>query len=759
MNIEVLGSYGNRDKDKFTTCFKIDNSILIDAGNIINGIENLSNIKHIFLTHSHLDHIIDIPFFLDKIFPTNQRTINIYGNNETLKAIEEHIFNNTVWPDFHNINILQKNEKTIKFIELKENKSIIINNIEIKPFLADHTVKTFGYLINKKILISGDTALCDNLINTINKYKPPYLIIECSFPNNMQELAQISKHMTPNDIETLIKNLKYTPNKIFIYHIKPNFKHFIIEELKHLDVEILEDNVLIDTKKGTKHNKNIKDIAFEMIKNISSENNLTNILEKIVTYSREITHSDGGSLYIKTEDDKYLQFKIVQNDTLNVNLKEHINWPNLPLYIDGKENKEMVAVLCALSGKVINIEDVYDAKEFNFEGTRKFDKHNNYRSKSMLVIPLRNHEHEIIGVLQLINKKLNDTIISFSKQDEEIVTFLASIAAISITKNKLIEDFEKLLNSLIKTIGIAIDRKSKYTGGHVKKVSELAVMIAKALQKESVKQYSENELQMIEIAGWLHDIGKITTPVYVMDKATKLEKFTDTIETVKYKFEILKKEYYIQYLKNEISKEEYENKIKKADEDFEFLKELNKGSEFVSNKKLKRLQQIASIKINNEPILNAEEYKDLSVRKGTLTEEEMQIMRNHAAIGLEMLNNLHFPKKFKRLPEIAANHHEKLNGKGYPRGLSAKDLSTEERLMTIADIFEALSASDRPYKEPKKLSEIFRILYFMTKNNELDKEIIKIFIKTKAYLEYAKKELKSEQIDEIPTTILDYFLN
>jgi len=759
MHIDILGSYGNRDKDKFTTCFKIDDSILIDAGNIINGTDNLCDIKHIFLTHSHLDHIVDIPFFLDKIFPINQSTINIYGNKETLKAIEQHILNNTIWPAFHNINILKKQEKTIKLIEIKENETFLIDNIEIKPFLVDHIVKTFGYLVNKEILISGDTVLCDNLINTINKYKPPYLIIECAFPNNMQKLAQISKHMTPNDISKLIKYLKYKPNKIFLYHIKPYFKHLIEREVKNLNVEILEDNVLIDTKKEIKHTKNIKDIAFEMIKNISSENNLTNILEKIVTYSREITNSDGGSLYIKTEDDKYLQFKIVQNDTLNINLKENINWPNLPLYIDGKENKEMVAVLCALSGKVINIDDVYDAKEFNFEGTKKFDKNNNYRSKSMLVIPLRNHEHEIIGVLQLINKKLNNTIIPFSKQDEEIVTFLASIAAISITKNKLIEDFEKLLSSLIQTIGIAIDEKSKYTSGHVKKVSELAVLIAKALQKEGIKQYSQKELQMIEIAGWLHDIGKITTPEYVMDKATKLEKFTDKIETVKYKFEILKKEYYIQYLQNKISKKEYENKIKKADEDFEFLEELNKGSEFVSDEKLKRLEQIASIKIDNEPILNEEEYKDLSVRKGTLTQEEMQIMRNHAAVGLEMLQNLHFPKKFKRLPEIAANHHEKLNGKGYPRGLSAKDLSLEERLMTIADIFEALSASDRPYKEPKKLSEIFKILYIMTKNNELDKEIIKIFIKTNAYLEYAKKELKPEQIDEIPTKILDYFLS
>jgi len=574
----------------------------------------------------------------------------------------------------------------------------------------------------------------------------------------MHHLARISKHMTPNDINKLISSIKYNPKNVFIYHIKPNLKNLIEKELTSLNVELLEDNVLIDTKKNIKYKKDIKEIAFEMIKSISYENNLINILEKIVTYSREITHSDAGSLYIKTEDDQFLQFKIIQNDTLNIYLKENINWPKLPLYINEKENTEMVAALCALGGKIINIEDVYNSKEFNFEGTKKFDKKNNYRSKSMLVIPLKNHEQEIIGVLQLINKKSHGNIVPFSREDEKIIMFLASIAAISITKNKLIEDFEKLLSSLIKTIGIAIDRKSKYTSGHVKKVSELAIIIAKALEKKGIKQYSENELKMIEIAGWLHDIGKITTPEYIMDKATKLEKFTDTTETIKYKFEILKKEYYIKHLKKEISKEEYENKIKKADEDFKFLEKLNKGSEFVSDKKLERLKKIASIKINNETILNKEELKNLSVKKGTLTDEEIEIMRNHAAVGLEMLHNLHFPKKFKRLPEIAANHHEKLNGKGYPRGLSAKDLSLEERLMAIADIFEALSTADRPYKEPKKLSEIFKILYFMAKENEIDKEIVKFFIETKAYLNYAKKELQPQQIDEIPKEILDYFL-
>jgi HD-GYP domain-containing protein (c-di-GMP phosphodiesterase class II) len=757
MQIEVLGSYGNKDKEKYSTCFKIDDSILIDAGNIINGVENLENIKHIFLTHSHFDHIVDIPFLIDLVYSKIKSPINIYGNKETIESLKNFIFNGKTWPEFQNINLINSYKKTIKFTEIEANKPIVINNIELIPFYVDHTVKTFGYLINKKFLISGDTALCKNLIDTINTYKPQHLILECSFPNKMEKLAKISKHMTPNDISKIINSLNYKP-KIYIYHIKPAFKNKIEEELKNSNVIILEDNIIIDEKKIIKR-KNIKEILFEMIKELYSENNPINILEKVVTYARQLTNSDGGTIYTKTEDDKYLEFKIIQNETLNINQKENTTWPKLPLYIEGKENKEMVASLCALTGKIINIEDVYNAKEFNFEGTRKFDKNNNYRSKSMLVIPLRNHENEIIGVLQLINKKRDSNIIAYDKNDEKIISLLASIAAISITKNKLIEDFEKLLGSLIKTIGIAIDEKSKYTSKHVQNVAKLSLMIAKAIQKEGIKQYSKDELKMIEIAGWLHDIGKIAIPEYVMDKATKLEKLIDRIEVLKYKFKLLKKEYYIQYLEKKLSKEEYEKLLKKADDDFEFLKEINKGSEWVSDEKLNRLKEIAKIKIGDEPLLNEDEFENLSIRKGTLTDEEKKIIQSHAEIGLKMLQNLHFPKKYKRLPDIAGNHHEKLNGKGYPRGLTAKDLSAEERIMAIADIFEALSASDRPYKEPKKLSEIFKILYFMVKDNEIDKNIIRIMIKNNVYLKYAKESLKPEQIDEIPKEIMEYFLN
>ena len=760
MKLEVLGAYGSRGYNKHSTCFKLSSSLYIDAGNLLNS-NNINKVEYIFLTHSHLDHITDIPFLIDNIYEKRKTPLKIYASKETLNDLKQYIFNTTIWPDFHNINLLDNDKKTIEFIEIKENQEIIIDNISLIPILVNHTIKTYGYIINKKILITADTYLCENIKKAIKDFKIKNVICEVSFPNRLEKLAKVSKHLTPSLIKNFFKDLDVT---LYFYHLKPPFINEIENDLEKENFSqnyfILDDETTINFEK----NKIIKkrNLTYEYInitKNILYEQNQNKLLKRIVNYARLMTNADAATLYIKSEDDKYLDFKIVENETLNMFLDKNINWPKLPLYINGKKNTEMVAVLSALEGKLINIKDAYNEKNFNFEGTKKFDKNTGYRSKSMLVIPLKNHENEVIGVLQLINKIENGKIIEFNKEDEKIIETLASIAAITLTKNQLIKDFENLFESLIKTIGMAIDEKSKYTGGHVRRVAKIALMIASSLNDLNIKKYSQKDFKLLEIAGWMHDIGKLTTPEYIMDKSTKLEKVIDRIEYIKYKFDILILQTYIKYLKNEISKQEYENLIKQYNADFEFLKNLNKGSEFVSDEKLEKLRKIKEYKMNNENLLNEDEFYNLSIKKGTLNDEELKIMRNHAKIGLEMLKKLHFPKKYKNIVHIAANHHEKLNCQGYPQGLCKEDLTLEDRIMAIADIFEALSSKDRPYKEPKKLSEIFKILYFMAKDGEIDKDIIKIVIQEKIYLKYAKEELLPEQIDEIPKEILDYFLN
>ncbi len=548
----------------------------------------------------------------------------------------------------------------------------------------------------------------------------------------------------------------------------------MIQFTDNKDINQLLNTVLSEVKNFTEkqfdHIKTLNEIGIAL----SAENDLNKLLDMILHQAKKFTNSDGGTLYLKSDDAKHLYFKVVETNSLGIKMGGtggEITWPPLKLYNDdGTQNSQMVATYCALTGEVINIEDVYYVKGFNFEGTKKFDTGTGYRSKSMLVIPMRNYEGENIGVLQLINRldKSGKTI-EFSKEDRDLTLSLASQAAVAITNTKLVKDLEEFLNAVIKTIASAIDEKSPYTGGHIRRVAKIALMVADAINKDNEGmfkdiKYNSEQLREINIAAWMHDMGKITTPEYVMDKSTKLETICDRINVIKSKFEILKRDVEIEYLrvrmkameKNELEhinglEEAFNEQIKKLEDDFEFIRVCNIGGEFMADAKITRVKEIAQekIKIANEEtnLLSENEVENLSIRKGTLTDKERDIIQNHATMTLKMLNQLPFPKKLKNVPEIAGNHHEKLNGKGYPRGLSAQDLSLESRILALADIFEALTAPDRPYKDAKTLTEVKKIIGFMIKDSELDPDLVKFFYDNKLHLEYAKEELKPEQID------------
>jgi len=263
--------------------------------------------------------------------------------------------------------------------------------------------------------------------------------------------------------------------------------------------------------------------------------------------------------------------------------------------------------------------------------------------------------------------------------------------------------------------------------------------------------YNEDQLNELRIAALMHDIGKITTPEYVVDKSNKLETIVDRIELIRDRLEIIKRDIEISFLKNEISAEEAKLQQEQLENDFKFLEDSNIGGEFMSDDKIERLVTLSK-KFYFEngkkmPLINEDELKNLSIRKGTLTEDERHIINNHAKVSLDMLHALPFPKKLNRVPEIAGGHHEKLNEKGYPLGLTADELTLESRVLALADIFEALTASDRPYKDAKTLSESMRIINFMVKDEELDGDLIQFFIDKKLHLKYANQELKEEQID------------
>ena len=485
---------------------------------------------------------------------------------------------------------------------------------------------------------------------------------------------------------------------------------------------------------------------------LSAERNLDRLLEMIVDEACKFTNADAGALYILSDDESELNFAIVQNNSLDLRLGGaggEITWPAIKLKdAAGRVNIANVSAYVAVTGEPVNIADVYHAGEFNFEGTKKFDSRTGYRSRSMLVVPLRNHENDIIGVLQLLNALDPTTgkIISFLPEYEDMVLSLASQAAIALSNKRLIFDLENLLESFVRTIATAIDEKSPYTGGHVRRVAQLTMTMARKINnvrygKFAGTQLSDDQLRELRIAAWLHDVGKITTPEYVIDKATKLEAVHDRIHDVKTRMELIKKDYLAKIIKN-AHDVKIASKIEELDKDYEFLVEANSGSEFLDDDKIARIKEIAKHQWNNNgqsnPLLSDEEVYHLCIRSGTLTQEERSIVNNHVLVTQKILSHLPFPKKMRHVADYAAAHHEKLDGTGYPLGLKGDQLSLQSRIIAIADIFEALTAKDRPYKKGKSVTEALEIMGRMARNKHIDAELYELFVQEKIYEEYAR---------------------
>lgn len=498
---------------------------------------------------------------------------------------------------------------------------------------------------------------------------------------------------------------------------------------------------------------------------LSAENNLDNLLAMIVREARRYTNADGGTLYIKN-DQNQLEFEIIQNNSLGLSkgCSEGLNWAPVSLKdAQGCENHRNVSAHCALIGKAVNIDDVYGA-DFDFSGTREFDAKTGYRSKSMLLVPMHDHENNVIGVLQLLNAQEPTTgqIVGFDKHGIDDITSLASQAAIAITNVRLVKELETLFDAFLMAIATAIDEKSPYTRGHVTNVSELTLRIAEEINRDqqgkfSKINFSEDDLAELKMAAWLHDIGKITTPEHVVDKSTKLEAIFDRIELIKTRVEILKRDAEIKHLKAQLKNSgavlnEPAGDVQHFAELLTFLQGVNIGSEYLSDEKIARINSLAqeSYETNGarHPLLNAEEVTNLAVRQGTLNANEREIINNHVRLTQKMLANLPFPKKFKKVPDIAGMHHEKLNCSGYPTGLCATDIPLPARILAIADVFEALTAADRPYKQGKKISESIKILGLMVKDNHLDEDVCDLMIRSGVVEEYVRNRVDARQHDD-----------
>lgn len=501
------------------------------------------------------------------------------------------------------------------------------------------------------------------------------------------------------------------------------------------------------------------------------------LLERILRAAKDMTYADGGTLYRVSDDKKGLCFHISINDTLGMyqgGASGHaIDIPDIPLFTaSGGQNLSAVAAYAANTGVSVNIQDVYQVDVFNFSGMRKFDQAYGYHSQSFLTVPMQNHEGELIGVLQLINATDPATgkTCAFSDTDQRLIEALASQAAIAITNQQLIALLENLFESFVKLINIGLDEKSPHTGRHCEHVPELTMMLADAVHRTERGPFaqfvmSERDRKELWLAGLLHDCGKITTPVHVVEKGTKLETIVDRIHTVDTRFEVLKRDAEIRALKEKLASGNdakrfaeidalLSRELTRLDEERTFLRRANIGSEAMSPEDQQRVADIARRRWigpdgNERNLLDEEEIANLTIRAGTLTAQEREIINNHISVTIRMLEALPWPKHLQNVPEYAGGHHERMDGGGYPRGLRGDQMSVQARMMAIADIFEALTAKDRPYKKGKMLSESLQILGGFCVRNHIDPDLFDVFVRQKVYLQYARRFMDPAQIDEI----------
>lgn len=527
---------------------------------------------------------------------------------------------------------------------------------------------------------------------------------------------------------------------------------------KALEKKRIQDEnrkLLVDLDNMVNELERVVDHMTNMGTALSSEKQLRRLAEVIVTHAVRLSNADGGLLWM-VEDGKLVCSGLQigsRNDARYA--AEEIDIPHLEL-----THPHPVA-LAARNRQVVRIDDVSGAADA--AAIESVDAAIGYRSRSMLAFPMLHHGHELMGVVQLVNAGHPAEAQGFNPKREGILHSLALQAALAIRNQKLFREMEELFEAIVEVLASAIDEKSSVTRGHINRVVQLTMELAKEVNAANdgtfgKVSFSEDELNEIRIAALLHDVGKITSPEHVIGKGAKLEKIFDRIAHVEERFRYVRAALTAEAMMEKIRLMEnggtdaeiralealLDERLAELARDLEVVREANNPEEFMSDEKLARLQQVYEkrVRLNGEdiPLLTDDEFKNLSIRRGSLTAEELEIMRNHADVTIRLLSQIPFTEKLKNVPIYAGGHHEKLDGKGYPLRLGESQLPLQTRIITIADLFEALTAADRPYKKQMPLSKALEIMDGCVARGEIDPHLFELFKRKRIYEQFSNQE-------------------
>lgn len=489
---------------------------------------------------------------------------------------------------------------------------------------------------------------------------------------------------------------------------------------------------------GTKELRQLVVMGIEL----TTEKNKNRLLEKMLHHAMEISECDAGTLYIYEQD--VLKFKLMNTKSQGIERGGDGEWIDLPPVPLKEEN---ICSYAALHKEIINIPDVYTFETFDFSGPKKYDALTGYRTGSMLVVPMIDGEDGLVGVMQLMNKRYVDGKFEpFNEEDEFALKSLASMAAISISEKNYMDEVKEQMHSFVNAFAKAVDARTPYNGSHTRKVTVYAAILADEINKKyQAGMYEEffddNRIEQLKLSATLHDIGKMIVPLSVMNKATRLDA---GLEWVKQRFVLLQVLYERDYYAKRISQDKYLHIKEYLQESMDTILLLN-DKVFLSDEDIKKVEEIASCKYQQEDgseiyFLTGKEKEALCIQKGTLTAEERKMMESHVVYTEKILEDVHFNKNYAHVVEFAATHHEKINGMGYPRGLSGEELALESKILAVVDVFDALTCTDRPYKKPMSREKAYEILGYMVKDGEIDGTLV-------AFLKEAMEDITPEQIE------------